>query len=113
MMRRGQTSLDLTSLVPRDYYRMAGELSGGIGIGRGGSRTRLGRCYFAGVRYTDGVGGVSELDGTPTIAAPSRAAAAVTASRTVFKFTARLLAFGGMQGMCRLSDPADKVSRSN
>src|SRR5262245_11533625 len=33
---------------------------------------------------------LSELEGTPMMAAPSRAAAAVTASRAVFKFTANL-----------------------
>src|SRR5262249_54713454 len=33
---------------------------------------------------------LSELEGTPMMAAPSRAAAAVTASRAVFTFTANL-----------------------
>jgi hypothetical protein len=44
-------------------------------------------------------------------AAPIKAAAAVMASRTVFKFTAkltaRLLRIRGMQSMCRQFDLAD------
>ena len=76
-------------------------------------------------RLSGGIGGVGpyslcsvgnevvwwEVDGTPITAAPIRAAAAVTARRSVFKFTAkltaRLLRIFGMQSMCRQFDAAD------
>jgi len=48
---------------------------------------------------------LSELEGTPMIAAPSRAAAAVTASRAVFKFTGLLRQpLGASKGIRRLGN---------
>jgi hypothetical protein len=44
------------------------------------------------------------------MAAPISAAAAVTASNAVLKFTLRLLATRRMQGMCRHVDRADDTS---
>src|SRR5215467_15845868 len=43
---------------------------------------------------------LSELEGTPMIAAPSRAAAAVTAMRAVLKFTGLIsVSLGGIKGL--------------
>jgi hypothetical protein len=53
-----------------------------------------------------GVLALSELEGTPMMAAPSRAAAAVTASRAVFTFTANLhQPREASKGICRLANP--------
>jgi hypothetical protein len=51
-----------------------------------------------------GVLAVSELEGTPTIAAPSKAAAAVTASKAVFKFTSFSVSPGASKGLRGLAN---------
>src|ERR1043166_6297077 len=67
--------------------------------------------YSAGVLRYGVSPAFSEVEGTPMMAAPSRAATAVTASRAVFRFTAGLLDLDGMKSVCRLVDSASKLSR--
>jgi hypothetical protein len=58
---------------------MAGRLSGGIATPRASRDLGF-------VPVSMGVLALSDVEGTPMMAAPMRAAAAVTASRAVFKF---------------------------
>lgn len=69
--------------------------------------------YSAGRLLYVGAVTLSDVEGTPMMAAPSRAATAVTASKAVFKFTARLLGLAGMQGICRPPAMARNLSRAD
>jgi len=82
---------------------MAGRLSGGI-------EGRRGQRYSTGALPYGASLALSEEVGTPMMAAPSRAAAAVTAIKAVFRFTAGLQSLDGMQGVCRQLHLAGKLS---